>query len=52
MDKDRDVEDGIRGQVMHLNPPVMKEATEEIRNRKTEAPKNMRKKNNRFNSPS
>ena len=52
MDKDRDVEDGIRGQVMHLNPPVMKEATEKIRNRKIEAPKNMRKKNNRFDSPS
>ena len=26
----------------------MKEATEEIRNRKTEAPKNMRKENNKF----
>ena len=33
---------------MHLNPPVVKEATEEIRNRKTEAPKNIRMKNNRF----
>ena len=48
MDKDRDVKDGIRGPVMHLNPPVVKEATEEIRLRKTEAPKNMRKENNRF----
>ena len=48
MDKDRDVNDGIRGQVMHWNPPVVKEATEEVRNRKTEAPKNMRKENNRF----
>jgi hypothetical protein len=48
LDKDRDMKDGIRGQVMHLNPPVMKEATEEIRNRKTETPKNMRKENNRF----
>ena len=48
MDKDRDVKDGIRGPVMHLNPLVVKEATEEIRNRKTEAPKNVRKKNNRF----
>jgi len=37
---------------MHLNPPVMKEASKEIRNRKAEAPKNMRKKNNRFVSPS
>ena len=33
---------------MHLNPPVMKEATEKIRNGKTEAPKNMMKKNDRF----
>ena len=48
VDKDRDVKDGIRGQVMHLNPPVVKEATEEIRNGKPEVPKNMRKKNNRF----
>ena len=30
VNKDRNVEDGIRGQVMHLNPPVMKEATEKI----------------------
>ena len=48
MDKDRDVRNRIRGQVMHLNPTVMEKAPEEIRNRKTEAPKNMRKKNNRF----
>ena len=48
VDKDRDVKDEIKGQVMHLNPPVVKEAMEEIRNRKTEAPKNMRKENNRF----
>ena len=48
MNKDRDVKSRIRGQVMHLNPPVLKEAPEEIRNRKSEAPKNMRKKNNRF----
>jgi len=47
VDKDRDVKDGIRGQVMHLNPLVVKEATEEIKNKKTEAPKNMRKENNR-----
>ena len=33
---------------MHLNPPMEKEASEEIRNRKTEAPKNIRKENNRF----
>ena len=33
---------------MHLNPPMVKKASEEIRNGKTEAPKNMRKKNDRF----
>ena len=48
MDKDRDEKNGIWGQVMHLNPPMVKEAPEEIINRKTEATKNMRKKNNRF----
>ena len=48
MDKNRDVKNRIRGQVMHLNPPAMKKAPEEIRNRKTEASKNMTKKNNRF----
>ena len=48
MYKDRDVKSRIRGQVMHLNPPVLKKAPEEIRNRKSEAPKTMRKKNNRF----
>jgi hypothetical protein len=26
MDKDRDVKNGICGQVMHLNPPMVKEA--------------------------
>ena len=31
MDKDRDVKDGIRGQMMHLNPSMVKEAPEEIR---------------------
>ena len=36
---------------MHLNPPMMKEASEEIRNGKTKAPKNMMKKNDRFFSP-
>ena len=46
------MENGVRGQVRHLNPPMEKEASEEIRNRKTEAPKNMRKKNNKFDSPS
>jgi len=36
---------------MHLNPPMVKKASEEIRNGETEAPKNMRKKNDRFVSP-
>ena len=31
MNKDRDVKDGIRGQMMHLNPSMVKEAPEEIR---------------------
>ena len=48
VNKNRDVEDGIRGQVMHLNPPVVEEATEKIRNGKIVAPENMRKKNDRF----
>ena len=34
--------------MMHLNPPMKKKAPEEIGNRKTEAPKNIRKENNRF----
>jgi len=42
------VKNRVRGQVMHLNPPMMKKTSEKVRNRKTEAPKNMRKKNNRF----
>ena len=33
---------------MHLYPPMMKKTSEKVRNGKTEAPKNMRKKNNRF----
>ena len=33
---------------MHLNPPMEKEAPEQIENRKTEAPKNIWKENNRF----
>ena len=52
MNKDQDVKNRVRGQMMHLNPQMMKKASEEIRNGKTEAPKNMRKKNDRFVSPS
>jgi len=32
MNKNRDVEGGIRGQVMSLNSPMEKKATKEIRN--------------------
>jgi hypothetical protein len=48
INKDRDVKNRIRGQMMHLNPPMMKKTSKEIINRKIEAPKNIRKKNNRF----
>ena len=48
MDKDRDVKNRIRGQVMYLNPLMVKKTLEEIGNGKTEAPKNMRMINNRF----
>ena len=48
MDKNRDVKNRVRSQVMHLNPPMEKEAPKEIRNGKTEAPKNVRQENNRF----
>ena len=34
--------------MMHLNPPMKKKAPEEIGNRKTEAPKNIREENNGF----
>ena len=48
IDENRDMENIVRDQVMHLNTPIEKEAPEEIRNRKTEAPKNVRQENNRF----
>ena len=48
MNKNRDVKNRVRGQVMHLNPLMVKEASQEIRNGKSKAAKNMRKKNNRF----
>ena len=48
MNKNRNMKNEIRGQVMHLGPSMTKKASEEIRNGKTEAPKNMRKKNDRF----
>ena len=42
MDEERNVENGVRGQMSHLNPPMVKEASEEIRNGKNKAPKNKR----------
>ena len=49
MDKDRDVKNGTRGQVMHLNPPpIVKETSKEVGNRKTKTTKNMEMKNNGF----
>jgi len=48
MDKDRNMKNRIRGQVIYMNPPVVKKTSEEIRNGKAEASKNMRMKNNRF----
>ena len=47
MNKNRDMKDGIWGQVMYLNPPVMQKTSEEICG-DSEAAKNMRVKNNRF----
>ena len=52
MDENRNVENGVRGQMMHLNPLMEKEDPEEIGNWKTKAPKDIRKKNDRFVSPS
>ena len=42
MDEDRNVENRVRGQMMQLNPTMVKEALEEIRNGKNKAPKNKR----------
>ena len=51
MDKDRNMKNRIRGQVMYLNPPMVKNTSEEIRNRKIETSKNIGMKNNRFIHP-
>ena len=51
MDKDRDVKNRIRGQVMHLKPPMVKKTPKEVRNRKTKTTKNMGMKNNGFTQP-
>ena len=51
MDKDRNVKNRIRDQVVYLNPPMVKNTSKEIRNGKTEASKNMGMKNNKFIHP-
>jgi len=48
MDKDRNMKNRIRGQVMYLNSLVVKKASKEIKNRKPEASKNVRIENDRF----
>src|SRR6185437_10207114 len=48
MNKNQDVKDRIRGQVMHLNPLVMQETSEEIRGGDSETVQNMRLENNCF----
>ena len=49
--KNRDVKNRVRGQMMHLNPPMIKKTSKEIKNGKTEASKNMGMKNNGFIHP-
>ena len=49
MDKDRDVKNGNRGQVMHLNHLIVKKTSKEVGNRKTKTTKNKGMKNNGFN---
>ena len=51
MNKDQDVKNGIRGRVMHLNPPMVKKTPKEVGNRKTKTTKNMGMKNNGFIHP-
>ena len=46
MNKNRDVEDGVWGQVMHLNPIVKKKTTEEIRSQNCKSALNKRRKKN------
>ena len=48
MDKDRDVKNGNRGQVMHLNHLIVKKTSKEVGNRKTKTTMNMEMKNNGF----
>jgi hypothetical protein len=51
MDKNQNVKDRIWGQVMHLNPPVMKKASKKIGIRNSKAAQNMRLKNDSFILP-
>ena len=52
MDKYRNVKNRIRGQVMHLNPPIVKKAPKEVGNRKTKTTKNMGMKTTDSSTPS
>ena len=38
VDKDGNVEDRVRGQVMHLNPPIMNQATEKNQKQENRGP--------------
>ena len=51
MDTDGNMKNRVRGQVMHLNPPMVKKSPKEIRNGKTKTTKNMGMKNNKFIHP-
>ena len=48
MDKDRDVKNGNRGQVMHLNHPIVKKTSKDVENGKTKTMKNKGMKKNGF----
>ena len=51
MYKNRNMKDGIGGQMMNLNPLVMQKTSKEVRNREPEATKNMGVRNNGFILP-
>jgi hypothetical protein len=48
MDKDRDVKNGIWGQVVYLNPLVMQKTAEEIRCRNRKSARNKGMESNNF----
>ena len=51
MNKNGNVKDRIWGQIMCLNPPMMKKISEEIRSGDSEATQNMRLENHGFIRP-